>query len=109
MSIGQRIKKARVALKLSQAALGQRVGMTQASISELESGESEGTGKIASFAAALGVSALYLETGKGLERPALSREHSDLAHAVELLTLFMKSSDLGRATILDAARFADKG
>ncbi|WP_314435509.1 XRE family transcriptional regulator [Massilia timonae] len=65
MSIGSRIRDARRAAKLTQKALAQKVGMAQASLSELETGESQGTTMIASFAAALGVSALWLETGKG--------------------------------------------
>jgi phage repressor protein C with HTH and peptisase S24 domain len=65
MSIGSRIKEARTQAKLSQKALAQKVGMSQSSLSELETGESSGTTLIASFAAALGVNALWLETGKG--------------------------------------------
>lgn len=65
MSIGSRIKEARRAAKLTQKALAQKVGMAQASLSELETGESQGTTMIGSFAAVLGVSALWLETGKG--------------------------------------------
>lgn len=65
MSIGSRIKEARRAKKLTQKELASKVGMTQGSLSELETGESKGTTMIASFAAALGVNALWLETGKG--------------------------------------------
>lgn len=65
MSIGSRIKEARRAAKLTQKELAKKVGMAQASLSELETGESQGTTLIASFAAALGVSALWLETGRG--------------------------------------------
>ena len=65
MSIGSRIKEARRAKKLTQKELAAKVGMAQASLSELETGESQGTTMIASFAAALGVNALWLETGKG--------------------------------------------
>jgi phage repressor protein C with HTH and peptisase S24 domain len=39
--------------------------MAQASLSELETGESQSTTMIGSFASILGVSALWLETGKG--------------------------------------------
>lgn len=65
MSIGSRIKEARKAAKLTQKELAKRVGMAQASLSELETGESQSTTLVASLAAALGVSALWLETGKG--------------------------------------------
>jgi phage repressor protein C with HTH and peptisase S24 domain len=65
MSIGTRIREARRAAKLTQKALAQKVGMAQASLSELETGESAGTTLVASLAAALGVNPLWLETGKG--------------------------------------------
>lgn len=65
MSIGSRIREARRAAKLTQKELAQKVGMAQASLSELETGESQRTTLTATFAAALGVSALWLETGKG--------------------------------------------
>lgn len=65
MSIGSRIREARQAAKLTQKALAQKVGMAQASLSELETGESAGTTLVASLAAALGVNPLWLETGKG--------------------------------------------
>jgi phage repressor protein C with HTH and peptisase S24 domain len=65
MSIGSRIKEARKAAKLTQKELATKVGMAQASLSELETGESQSTTLVASLAAALGVSALWLETGKG--------------------------------------------
>jgi phage repressor protein C with HTH and peptisase S24 domain len=65
MSIGSRIKEARLGAKLTQKELARRVGMAQASLSELETGESQSTTLVASLAAALGVSALWLETGKG--------------------------------------------
>lgn len=69
MSIGSRIKEARKAAGLTQKALAQKVGMAQATLSELETGESQGTTLIASFAAALGVNALWLETGAGKMEP----------------------------------------
>lgn len=71
MSIGSRIREARRAAKMTQKELAKKVGLAQASLSELETGESQGTTMIASFAAALGVSALWLETGKGPTTPEL--------------------------------------
>lgn len=65
MSIGTRIKEARRAAKMTQKELAAKVGVKQATISELETGESSGTTLIASFASALNVNALWLETGKG--------------------------------------------
>ena len=65
MSIGSRIREARKNAKLSQNELALKVGVKQSTISELETGESAGTTVLASFASALGVNALWLETGKG--------------------------------------------
>lgn len=82
MSIGSRIKEARLAAKLTQKALAQKVGMAQASLSELETGESQSTTLIASLAAALGVNALWLETGKGTMTPELSGGTVDVTELV---------------------------
>ena len=65
MSIGTRIRERRKEIKLTQQALAQKVGMAQASLSELETGESNSSTLLASIAAALGINALWLEAGKG--------------------------------------------
>jgi len=65
MSIGARIKQARAAAKMTQIELASRSGLKQSTISDLEVGKSQGTTTVASLAAALGVSPLLLETGKG--------------------------------------------
>lgn len=65
MSIGNRVKQARKAAKMTQIELAAKSGLKQSTISDLEVGKSQGTTNIASLAAALGVSALWLETGKG--------------------------------------------
>jgi phage repressor protein C with HTH and peptisase S24 domain len=72
MSIGTRMKQARKAAKMTQIELAKRSGLNQSTISDLEVGKSQGTTYIATLAAALGVSALWLETGKG--QMALSAE-----------------------------------
>ncbi len=73
MSIGTRIREARKRVKMTQAQLAAKVGMAQGTLSELETGESDGTSLVASFAAALGVNALWLETGKGVPWPLAKR------------------------------------
>ena len=72
MSIGTRIKEARSEKGLSQKALADAVGMRQPTLSALESGKTQGTSLIATFAAKLGVNALWLETGKGPKYPDTS-------------------------------------
>lgn len=69
MSIGKRIKEARLEAGLSQKALASKAGVSQPAISQLESGGSQTATSIGSMAAALGVNALWLETGKGSKRP----------------------------------------
>lgn len=72
MSIGSRIREARRAAKLTQKELAQKVGMTQGALSALETGDSQSSTLLPSMAAALGVSALWLETGKGPMAPSPS-------------------------------------
>jgi len=50
---------------MSQEVLAKRTGLSQSSLSDLETGKSAGTTYVATLAAALGVSALWLETGRG--------------------------------------------
>lgn len=65
MSIGARVKQARKAAKMTQIELAARTGLKQSTISDLEVGKSQGTTSVASLASAMGVSPLWLETGKG--------------------------------------------
>lgn len=117
MSIGERIKSVRKARGLSQAELGRLVGMAQGSISELESGASAGTTSVATFADALKVNALWLETGKGSQEPrSIDAAKSDESEFIslqwlrpdelELLNLYRGTDDRGRQNILDEGRDA---
>jgi transcriptional regulator with XRE-family HTH domain len=112
MSIGTRIREARKAAKLTQKQLAKRVGMAQGSLSELETGVSHATTLIASIAAACGVNALWLETGKGLPRAtndaaAFSGRQARMILAYEdeagLLDLFRRTDDRGRFEIIKLA------
>lgn len=64
-TIGQRVKACRTALGMSQRALAELSGLQQPTLSSLEAGRSNTSGSLASIAAALQVSALWLETGRG--------------------------------------------
>lgn len=113
MSIGSRIREARKQAKLTQGQLASRVGIKQATVSELETGESAGTTLLATFASVLGVNALWLETGKGLQRqPADAAQtasqrqaHMILAFEDEsgLLDLYRRSDERGRFEIIKFA------
>lgn len=72
-TIGDRVRKARRAKKMSQQRLAEIVGLRQASISDLEQGKTKGTPSIAKIASALGVNAMWLETGRG----DISQQHFD--------------------------------
>lgn len=65
MELKNRIKQARKYSRLSQKELAEKIGITQPSLSELETGKSQSTSYIASIARACGVDAFWLESGKG--------------------------------------------
>ncbi|WP_422101975.1 LexA family protein [Vreelandella sp.] len=65
MEFKDRLKKARKLAGLNQAELAQKIGVQQTSISDLERGKSKSTSFATQIAHELGVSALWLATGKG--------------------------------------------
>lgn len=90
MTTGSRVKKCRLALKISQSELARRARLTQPTISSLESDNSNTSGSLASIAQALGVSALWLETGLGPKEiqgtlPYTNSTHAPVVHAIPLL------------------------
>ena len=109
MTIGQRATRARKAAGLSQEEVCKRVGIKQPTLSALETGSSAGTMHVASLAAIYGVNALWLEKGEGPERPTLPDDAPLIDGIIELLDNYKKASSVGRALILDAARYADRG
>lgn len=76
MNIGRRLKEERNLKGLSQQQLADAVGMQQPTLSALESGKTQSTSLIASFASKLGVNALWLETGRGPKYPEVSEPQS---------------------------------
>lgn len=113
MSIGARVREARKDAKLTQEQLAKRVGIRQSTLSELENGESAGTGYVATMAAALGVSPLWLETGKGPKKlkssPAELTDQAGNAmlpvnDMAELITLYSRSSPEWKRRIMDLAK-----
>jgi SOS-response transcriptional repressor LexA len=65
MEFKDRLKKARKLAGLNQAELAKKIGVQQTSISDLERGKSKSTSFSTQIAHELGVSALWLATGKG--------------------------------------------
>lgn len=108
MSIGTRIREARKSANMTQQQLADKSGIKQAALSELETGESAGSKYLASIAAALGVSALWLETGKGLRSSSevMTKDaRMILAYDDEarLLDLYRRTDDRGRFDIVKLA------
>ncbi|AZR58594.1 LexA family protein [Eikenella corrodens] len=64
-TLQERLKFARAKKGLSQASLAKSIGKSQSSIAAIEAGRNKETTNIASLAMALGVNAVWLETGKG--------------------------------------------
>lgn len=108
MSVGNRLKEARREAGLTQIQLGKRVGMSQASISDLENGESAGTTNIATLAAVLGVSPLWLQEGRGPKRPepgkpAYTGNELSSTDLAELIVRFNKCNPEWKKKVLDLA------
>lgn len=110
MSIGTRIREARKSANMTQQQLAAKSGIKQATISELETGESAGSKYLASLADALGVSAFWLETGRGprsTEAGGVRQNDAQMILAYEdeagLLDLYRRTDDRGRFDIIKLA------
>lgn len=64
-TLAERLKQARKAAGLSQAALAKRVGTGQSTIGSIENGRNHGSGFLVSIARALGISPDWLASGHG--------------------------------------------
>lgn len=64
-TIGDRIKKARLAIRMTQTELARRAGVSGAALRDLEDNIEAGTTHIAKLAYALGVAPLWLAEGAG--------------------------------------------
>ncbi|WP_429498915.1 XRE family transcriptional regulator [Robbsia andropogonis] len=74
-NIGQRLAEARANKGWSQEDLAMRAGVSQGTIGHLESGRNSSSRKLAELAAALGVTAEWLATGKGDRDAQFPRSH----------------------------------
>lgn len=82
MGIGERIRSARQAAKLTQKQLGEAVGVSQQTIQKMESGHQETTGYAVQIATALGVRPEWLATGEEPMRGNLAEDIVDEAKEV---------------------------
>lgn len=64
-TIGDRIKKARLAIRMTQTELARRAGVPGATVQDLEDNVATDTTHIAKLAFALGVAPLWLSEGEG--------------------------------------------
>lgn len=104
MTIGERIKAARKDADLSQKELAAKVGIKQPTLSELERGESSSSARLPAIAAALGVSALWLQTGKGPKYPINSISPKEML----LVVAYRDATEEGRTFIEMACESAPK-
>jgi len=81
-TFSDRLKEARKFARLTQSELAKKVGIDQTSISNLERRKTQGTSFSARLAAACGVNAYWLETGKGEMVSALESEQA--IHDIEI-------------------------
>lgn len=64
-TVGDRVRKVRKERKWDQTKLAKKAEMAQNSLSDLETGKTKETPQIVKLALALGVSAYWLDSGKG--------------------------------------------
>lgn len=104
MTIGQRIKESRLAIQLTQGELAKKVGIRQPTLSELERGDSTGSSYLPAIAAALGVNALWLQTGKGTKHPITSISAKEML----LIVAYRDATEEGKTFIEMACESAPK-
>ncbi|KVZ79950.1 helix-turn-helix domain-containing protein [Burkholderia ubonensis] len=97
---GKRLRDARKAARLTQKQLADKVGLKQATISELENDEYDGSAKTPLIADVLGINALWLAEGKG---EPMSTADSQIGYEAAVKA----ASDAARA-LIDAILKADK-
>lgn len=105
MSIGQRIREARKAAKLTQEYVAKKSGIKQPTLSDLERGESASSSELVAIAIALNVNPSWLQYGRGEMKPLPGEsEAGDLDAAMDLLALFSRLSPERRADLIRFAR-----
>lgn len=104
MTIGQRIKKTRAELGMTQQDLADKTGLTQPTLSELERGDSASSSYLPAIAAALGVSALWLQKEQGPKYPIRSITQRELT----LITAYREATEEGKTFIEMACKSAPK-
>lgn len=96
-TVGERIRKLRLARKLSQEQLAKAVGIKQGSLTQLETGKSKSpkSSTLTKLARLFEIDPEWLMTGKGTQQPVASLEPEE----AELITFFRDLSPEGQAYI----------
>ncbi len=97
-TIAERLKESREEAGLTQPALALRAGVSQGTIGNIETGLRKRPRELLSIAAALGVNASWLETGKGEKKPHPRDE-----------VAFIQDGLVGDANLSDLPQFLRKG
>lgn len=106
--MNSRIKEARKAAGLTQAQLGEKVGLSKNYICLIETGDRKpGNRAIADIAAALGVNEAWLRTGEGNMTGTNTREPELLAAARDLLS--ERDDSFRRRLVSALLKFDPKG
>ena len=81
-SYGERLRRARLAVGMTQAELAKRAGYShQSGIGNIEAGKRDGAGKTATLAKVLQIDPYWLETGEGDMQFTLSGDALQIARA----------------------------
>ena len=104
MTIGTRVRTARIEAGISQKELADKIGVKQPTISQLEKGGSAGSAHLPAIAAALGVHALWLQTEKGPKYPIKDITPRELL----LINAYREATDEGKTFIEMACSSAPK-
>lgn len=106
MNLGERIKKLRIEAGYTQAQLAELADVWQSTIAELESGRRSHSANVFAIAAALGVSANWLQIGDGTPtsefiQPKIARHEAKIE---EIIKLMLSTDERGREKILLSAK-----
>lgn len=83
MELKDRIKKARAHASLSQAQLAEKVGMGQATLSDLEKGKTTSSRYLITIAKCCGVDPFWLQTGNGIMNNIGNTDHIEIIGGIE--------------------------
>lgn len=105
--MGDRIRTEREAARLSREVVAAKAGIKPSTLSDIELGYSKTTRALPGIAAALGLSALWLETGRGEKMATHSAaDNSDIAEV--RIALVLMAQHLAASTPNEAERLAEK-